>query len=119
MTASIIFGILVCLVLAYLIGKRAEKLGRRFLVWSFCAMIITPLLAWILLEYSGKRNEGEKDLSPIFAISIVLFIPVFFLLLFKPLSKVPRPKAPQKMFATGVREITNDKGDKVPDSTYH
>jgi protein SCO1 len=55
----------------------------------------------------------------ILAVGIVLILPVFFLLVFKPLAKVPRPKAPHKMFATGVRHITNHKGDKVIDSTYH
>ena len=61
---------------------------------------------------------NEKNLK-ILALFIVLILPVFFLLVFKPLSKIPRPKAPHKMFATGVKEITNDKGDKVLDSTYH
>lgn len=61
---------------------------------------------------------NEKNLK-ILALGIILILPVFFLLLFKPLSKIPRPKAPHKMFATGVKEIINDKGDKVLDSTYH
>jgi len=61
---------------------------------------------------------NEKKLK-IVALFIVLILPVFFLLVFKPLSKIPRPKAPHKMFATGVKEIINDKGDKVMDSTYH
>jgi protein SCO1/2 len=61
---------------------------------------------------------NQKNLK-IFALGIVLILPVFFLLVFKPLSKVPRPKAPHKMFATGIGETTNDKGDKVMDSTYH
>ena len=61
---------------------------------------------------------NEKNLK-ILALFIVLILPVFFLLVFKPLSKIPRPKAPHKLFATGVKEITNDKGDKVMDSTYH
>jgi len=61
---------------------------------------------------------NEKNLK-IVALFIVLILPVFFLLVFKPLSKIPRPKAPHKMFATGVKEIINDKGDKVMDSTYH
>lgn len=61
---------------------------------------------------------NEKNLK-ILALGIVLILPVFFLLVFKPLAKIPRPKAPHKMFATGVKEVTNDKGDKVMDSTYH
>jgi protein SCO1/2 len=61
---------------------------------------------------------NEKHLK-ILALGIVLILPVFFLLLFKPLSKVPRPKAPHKMFATGLGETRNKKGEKVLDSTYH
>src|SRR5690348_4775201 len=61
---------------------------------------------------------NEKRLK-ILAIVIVLILPVFFLLVFKPLSKVPRPKAPKKMFATGVREVLNNRGEKVLDSIYH
>ena len=61
---------------------------------------------------------NEKNLK-ILALFIILILPVFFLLVFKPLSKIPRPKAPHKLFATGVKETTNDKGDKVMDSTYH
>ncbi|MES2622069.1 MAG: SCO family protein [Bacteroidota bacterium] len=60
----------------------------------------------------------EKNLK-ILALGIVLVLPVFFLLVFKPLAKIPRPKAPHKMFGTGLKEVTNDKGDKVMDSTYH
>jgi protein SCO1/2 len=52
------------------------------------------------------------------ALGVVLVLPVFFLLVFQPLSKVPRPKAPPKMFSTGATESTNDKGEKVMDSTY-
>jgi protein SCO1/2 len=55
----------------------------------------------------------------ILALFLVLILPVFFLLVFQPLGKVPRPKAPHKLFATGVKEITNDKGEKVQDSLYH
>lgn len=61
---------------------------------------------------------NEKNLK-IFAVAIVLILPVFFLLVFKPLSKIPRPKSPRKMFATGVRESVNERGEKVLDSTYH
>ena len=61
---------------------------------------------------------NEKRLK-IFALFIVLIMPVFFLLVFKPLGKIPRPKAPHKMFATGVKESTNGRGEKVFDSTFH
>jgi protein SCO1 len=54
----------------------------------------------------------------IVAIGIVLVMPVFFLLVFQPLGKIPRPKAPHKQYATGVTEGVNDKGEKVLDSTY-
>src|SRR5580658_6642594 len=61
---------------------------------------------------------NEKRLK-ILALAIVLIMPVFFLLIFQPLGKIPRPKAPHKMFAEGVKEIINDKGEKELDSTYH
>ena len=61
---------------------------------------------------------NEKRLK-IMALGIILILPVFFLLVFEPLGKVPRPKAPHKLFATGVKEETNDKGEKVFDSVFH
>ena len=53
------------------------------------------------------------------ALAIVLVMPVFFLLVFQPLGKIRRPHSPSKMFAEGVKESTNDKGEKVFDSVYH
>ncbi|MDB5284011.1 MAG: hypothetical protein JWO06_3086 [Bacteroidota bacterium] len=55
----------------------------------------------------------------ILALGIVLALPVFFLLVFQPLGKIRRPHSPQKMFAEGTVESTNDKGEKVFDSVYH
>ena len=54
----------------------------------------------------------------ILALSIVLIMPVFFLLVFQPLGKIPRPKAPHKQYALGVKESVNAKGEKVIDSVY-
>jgi len=54
----------------------------------------------------------------VIAIGIVLVMPVFFLLVFQPLGKIPRPKAPHKQFATGAIESVNEKGERVMDSTY-
>ena len=54
----------------------------------------------------------------VLAIAIVLVMPVFFLLVFQPLGKIPRPKAPHRQFAIGVKESVNDKGEKVYDSIY-
>lgn len=61
--------------------------------------------------------KGKK--VQIFALGIVIFLPLFFFFLFKPLSKVPRPKAPPRMFSEGATETVNDKGEKVTDSVYH
>jgi protein SCO1/2 len=60
---------------------------------------------------------NDKRLK-VLAIGIVLVMPVFFLLVFQPLGKIPRPKAPHKQYATGVTESVNEKGEKIPDSTY-
>lgn len=54
----------------------------------------------------------------VLALAIVLVMPVFFLLVFQPLGKIPRPKAPHKQYAIGVKESVNDKGEKVFDSVY-
>lgn len=54
----------------------------------------------------------------ILALAIVLVMPVFFLLVFQPLGKIPRPKAPHKQYAIGVKESVNDKGEKIYDSIY-
>lgn len=61
---------------------------------------------------------NEKNLK-ILALFIVLILPVFFLLVFQPLGRIVRPKAPAKMFATGVKADTNDKGERVMDSVFH
>lgn len=61
---------------------------------------------------------NEKRLK-ILALGVVLVMPVFFLLVFQPLGKIARPKAPAKMFATGTTPSTNAKGEKGLDSTYH
>jgi len=55
----------------------------------------------------------------ILALGVVLVMPVFFLLIFQPLSRVPRPKSPSKMFAEGSKEVSDDKGGKKLDSVYH
>jgi protein SCO1/2 len=60
---------------------------------------------------------NEKYLK-VFAVCVVLVMPVFFILVFQPLSKIPRPKSPHKMFAIGARESTNEKGEKTVDSIY-
>jgi protein SCO1/2 len=54
----------------------------------------------------------------VLALAIVLIMPVFFLLVFQPLGKIPRPKAPHKQYAIGVKESVDDKGQKVYDSIY-
>ena len=60
---------------------------------------------------------NEKYLK-VLALGVVLVMPVFFLLVFQPLGKIPRPKSPHKMFAVGAKESVNEKGEKVVDSIY-
>jgi protein SCO1/2 len=60
---------------------------------------------------------NEKYLK-VLAVAVVLVMPVFFILVFQPLSKIPRPKSPHKQFAIGTKEMVNAKGEKVVDSVY-
>ncbi len=64
-----------------------------------------------------KRNMNAKYLR-VLALAIVLVMPVFFLLVFQPLGKIPRPKAPPKRYAIGIKESVDEKGQKVIDSIY-
>jgi len=61
----------------------------------------------------------NREVLKIVAIVLVIALPAFFFLLFRPLSKIPRPKSPPKMFALGVEESTDAKGNKKTDSVYH
>ena len=47
----------------------------------------------------------------VLALAAVIAIPAFFILIFRPLAKVPRPKSPRPMFAVGV--------DANKDSLFH
>lgn len=75
----------------------------------------TPPVGLYLLRFYRMDNKRIR----IFALGIVIFMPLIFFFIFKPLSKVPRPKAPPRLFSEGVVETTNDKGEKVMDSVYH
>lgn len=55
----------------------------------------------------------------ILGLGIVLVLPVFFFFLFRPLSKVPRPKAPKPLFPVDTIHIKNDKGEVAVDTLYH
>jgi protein SCO1/2 len=61
----------------------------------------------------------KKSTLRVLAIALVIAVPAFFFLLFKPLSKVPRPKSPPKMFSIGVDKYKDAKGKEVIDSLYH
>ncbi|MCW3126121.1 MAG: hypothetical protein JWO03_1779 [Bacteroidetes bacterium] len=54
----------------------------------------------------------------IFGLLLVIGAPVFFFLVFKPLSKIPRPLAPPHFNPIGVKETVNDAGQKEVDSVY-
>lgn len=55
------FTIVVLFIFGILIGYRANRLGRDFLIWMICAMIFTPILTWIALEISGKTDEKKEE----------------------------------------------------------
>ncbi len=61
----------------------------------------------------------KENRLKVYALGIVIFLPFLFFFIFKPLSKVPRPKVPPRLFAKGVVETVNDQGEKVLDSVYH
>lgn len=62
------------------------------------------------------QNESKYKIA---ALAIVVVLPLFFLLVFRPLSKVPRPKTPPKLFPLSTYEAITDKGNKVIDTVYH
>ncbi|MBL0310332.1 MAG: hypothetical protein IPP77_11850 [Bacteroidetes bacterium] len=53
--------IVVLFIFGLLIGYRADRLGRNFLIWMICAMIFTPILTWIALEISGKSDDMKEE----------------------------------------------------------
>ena len=55
------FSIIVLFIFGLMVGARADRLGRNFLIWMICAMIFTPLFTWIALEISGKTDEKKKE----------------------------------------------------------
>ncbi|MCS6820223.1 MAG: SCO family protein [Chitinophagales bacterium] len=50
----------------------------------------------------------------VIAIIAVIAVPLLFFLVFRPLSKVPRPKAPRPLFAKGVDQYGDSVFHKVP-----
>jgi protein SCO1 len=60
----------------------------------------------------------SKDKLRIFALLLVIGAPVFFFLVFKPLSKIPRPRAPQHFYPQGVKATKLDDGTTQIDSVY-
>ena len=60
----------------------------------------------------------SKENLRIFGLIIIIGAPVFFFLLFRPLSKIPRPPAPPHYFPQGVSVTKNDAGETETDSIY-
>jgi protein SCO1/2 len=60
----------------------------------------------------------SKQTLRIFGLLIVIGAPVFFFLMFRPLSKIPRPPAPPRYYPLGVEETKNDIGETERDSVY-
>jgi protein SCO1/2 len=50
----------------------------------------------------------------VLALAAVIAVPAFFILLFRPLSKIPRPKSPRPMFAIGTTESGDTAFHKIP-----
>jgi protein SCO1/2 len=55
----------------------------------------------------------------VFTLFLVIALPFGFYLLFQPLGKIKRPKAPAKQYGIGVVERLNARGEKFYDSVYH
>lgn len=54
-------GLIIMAALAHLVGRRAERNGRRYWVWFLLALSLGPIglvLVFLLLEAS-IRNQGE------------------------------------------------------------
>jgi protein SCO1/2 len=60
----------------------------------------------------------NKDTLRIFGLVLVIGAPVFFFLVFRPLSKIPRPPAPPHYYPLGVVESINDIHEKEIDSVW-
>jgi protein SCO1/2 len=60
----------------------------------------------------------NKDTLRIFGLVLVIGAPVFFFLVFRPLSKIPRPPAPPHYYPLGVVESVNDIHEKQVDSVW-
>lgn len=56
----------------------------------------------------------------IWALVLAIVLPALFIILFKPLGEIPRPKPPQKLYPTGeIVEHIDASGNKYIDSIYH
>lgn len=60
----------------------------------------------------------SKSSLSVFGLVLVIATPVFFFLLFRPLSKIPRPPAPPRYYPTGAKEVVNDAKEVEIDSFY-
>ena len=61
----------------------------------------------------------KSDKLRVFAILLVIGAPVFFFLVFRPLSKIPRPPAPPHLYPLGADSNYNAKKELQIDSVYH
>lgn len=69
---------------------------------------------------------NKKDLFRLFGLVLVIAAPVFFILLFRPLTKVPRPKPPVPKYLDTIVLEKNDRGgydsvflyEKVPNQRF-
>jgi protein SCO1/2 len=60
----------------------------------------------------------NKDTLRIFGLVLVIGAPVFFFLVFRPLSKIPRPPAPPHYYPLGVVKSVNDVHETEIDSVW-
>ncbi|MFN8309016.1 MAG: SCO family protein [Chitinophagales bacterium] len=61
----------------------------------------------------------KNEKLSVLAILLVIGAPAFFFLVFRPLSKIPRPPAPIHYYPEGVEKYKDASGEEITDSVYH
>jgi protein SCO1/2 len=61
----------------------------------------------------------NKSTLKVIGLVLTIALPLFFYLMFKPITKIPRPRSPHKMFPLGVDKYKDAKGKEVIDTLFH
>jgi len=61
----------------------------------------------------------NKNTLKVMGLVLAIALPLFFFLMFKPISKIPRPRSPHKLFPVGVDKYKDPKGNDVIDTVFH